>query len=240
MGLLSLFAASVVAATAVAGPDVKEAAKEIVGAWKLEYTTPDFERRTPMVIVGRQHEELVAWYLGGNGIENFTKVKLQGKSLHLTIVPKEFGGLMAAELEAQLTEKGACAGKISFANPGGESGTLDFSGKRVALETLDDVSKWDLKFVTPDGIERCPLITVARHRDRLHAWYSSEDFELPASKFTLEGDKAIMEVTAKTDEGRKIDVTFHGTVEGDRVRGTAEWKMRDDSGEFFFTGRRRP
>ena len=50
--------------------------KQIVGAWQLEFTTPDDIKRTPIVLVGRQHDELVGWYVEKDKPEAFKKIKL--------------------------------------------------------------------------------------------------------------------------------------------------------------------
>ena len=64
--------------------DLDAVAKDIVGGWQLEFTSPDDVHRTPIVIVGRQLDELVAWYVENGQPEPFKDVKLVGESLRMT------------------------------------------------------------------------------------------------------------------------------------------------------------
>ena len=78
------------------------------------------------------------------------------------------------------------------------------------------------------------LVTVG---DKTYGWYSGKEFELPIMQVSTEGGKLVMSVTATTEDGAKVEVTFRGTVEGDRVSGNAEYETRDDAGSFAFAGK---
>lgn len=236
VSMIAVFALAVQTADKV---DVREVSKEIVGAWKLDFQTPEYEQRTPIAIVGRQHEEMVAWYVGEDGIEPFTKVQLADDALHLTIRPKEYYGDVTAKLVARIVEPGACAGTIEYAEVGGDKGTLEFTGKKIAIDSFEEVQEWELDFVSPDGEQRRPRITAVMHEEKLYGWYSSDDYELPAKKLTNDGDEIVMEISAKTPDGEKIDLTFRGMLDGNRISGDAEWKMEYETGSFPFSGRQK-
>ena len=217
---------------------VDEVAEEAVGGWKLEFTTPDGEYRTPIVLVGRQHDEFVAWYVAGDEPEAFSKVKLDGEELHMTIRPKEFGGDVKATLVAHLSGTNACAGTVKYAENGGDSGEFKFKGKRIDLSEFDEKEVWKIGFVAPDGEQRRAQVTVLAAGEKLYAWYSSDRYELPAKKMTMTGDQAVMSLTVTTNEGDVVDVSFRGTISGDRVRGNATWSAGGESGSFPFRGER--
>jgi hypothetical protein len=237
MNLFSIMAIFALAAPATGQVDVKEVSKDVVGAWKLDFMTPEYERRTPIAIVGRQRDEMVGWYVGAKGIEPFSKVQFAEDALHLTIKPKEYNGEVTATLVARLEKPGASAGTIEYADISGDKGTIKFTGKKITLDSFEDVFEWELDFVTPDQIQRRPRVTAVMHEEKLYGWYSSEEYELPVTKLTNEGDDVVMELSAKTADGEKIDLTFRGVLGGNQISGEAEWKMEYDSGSFPFTGR---
>ncbi|MHB8971594.1 MAG: hypothetical protein ACYC3X_18515 [Pirellulaceae bacterium] len=68
--------------------DSSDVDQKIVGVWKLQFTTPDGVQRAPYVIVGRQYQTYVAWYIGDKQPEKFRDVQLKGETLVGTIIPR--------------------------------------------------------------------------------------------------------------------------------------------------------
>ena len=211
--------------------------KEIVGVWKLDFTTPDDVKRTPTILIGRQHQTLVAWYVEKDKPEAFKEVRLKNDALLLTIRPEERRDATVT-LEAKLKKDGTCFGTGTFLSDDGDTGTWEFKGSRMPLSELGDVETWNLSFVTPDGQQRKAEVTVLSKNEKLYGWYSSQEYELAAKKITIEGDKVVMSMTVKTLEGSTVDVTFRGTITGDRVAGQAEYDLEGETGSFSFNGRR--
>ena len=111
MRLFSFMAVLALFALPVAAADLDLVAKDIVGVWRLDFTTPDDVEMTPTVIVGRQHDELVAWYIGKEQkLQAFKNVRLKDEAVLLTIVPEERGGEVTVTFEAKLKEDGVCHG----------------------------------------------------------------------------------------------------------------------------------
>lgn len=133
---------------------IDEAASEVVGGWRLEFTTPEGEVRSPMVVVGRQYREFVAWYVSGREPEKFSEVELEGEELKLTIQPQEFGGEVKATLVARLTDSDTCAGTIKYAENYGEQGEFNFKGNRIDLQEFEEKQTWKIDFVDPNGDRR--------------------------------------------------------------------------------------
>lgn len=224
-----------VAANSTATPST---AKQIVGAWQLDFTTPDGEQRTPMVIVGRQHQELVAWYVEKDKPESFKKVRLEDDTLLLTFRPQERREIEVT-FRASLKKENVCFGEASYESDDGDSGSWTFKGQRVAASDFDDHEEWQLSFVTPDQQHREATVTVLAKKDQLYGWYTSNELDLPALKISKNGDKVVMAMTTKTKDGARVDVTFRGTMDGDRVKGEADYDLEGDTGRFEFEGQRK-
>ncbi len=237
---LSMVALALLAVPANAD-EFDSAVKEVVGVWKLDFVTPEGDRLTPMVVVGRQHQELVAWVADEEKgkLQAFEDVCLKDDSVVATIKPKEYGGDVTVTLEARLEEKDACCGKAKYALGNGESGTFDFTGERIPVSKLDDVSQWDVSFETPDFEQHKALVTLVTVGEKEYGWYSSKDYELPILEAKTDGDRVVVSLTAKTVDGTKVDVTFRGTVNGDRVEGTAEFNLDGETGDFNFSAKQR-
>ena len=149
MKLFSFMAVLALSASPLAAADLDLVAKDIVGVWRLDFTTPDDVEMTPTVIVGRQHDELVAWYIGKEQkLEAFKDVHLKDEAVLLTIVPEEREGEVTVTVEAKLKEDGVCHGEAEYTTTDGDSGTFEFTGKRAS--DFDEITKWELSFVTPD------------------------------------------------------------------------------------------
>ena len=115
---------------------VDSAAKQIFGAWQLDFTTPDDVKRTPMVLVGRQYQELVAWYVEKDKPEAFKKVRLDDETLVLTIRPQERKDVEVT-FKARLQEKNVCVGEGTYQSDDGDAGNWSFKGKRLSESDFD-------------------------------------------------------------------------------------------------------
>ncbi len=194
---------------------------------------------TPLVIVGRQHEDLFAWHVSEKGkIEVFKKVRLVDETLLLTIVPKSQGGAVTVTFAAQLEKENVCNGEAKYTSDDGDSGSWKFTGKRYSAYDFDDAEKWNISFMTPDYEEHEAVVTVAADGEKLYGWYSSDKYEVPAKKVVMEGNEVSMSITVKTQDGATIDVTFKGTLDGGLVEGEAEYDLEGDTGTFTFKGKR--
>jgi hypothetical protein len=107
------------------------------------------------------------------------------------------------------------------------------------LSAFDKVTQWNVSFTSPDDERHTGLVTLVSVGEKQYGWYSGKDYELPITKVSTDGGKLVMSVTATTEDGSKVDVTFRGTVEGDRVQGTAEYDVEGEKGSFPFTGKRK-
>lgn len=218
--------------------DTSDVDRQIIGPWQLKMTTPDGQSRSPVVIVGRQYSDYVAWYVGDQGPEAFQNVALKGETLVGTLSPKEHPGVEVT-LESKLTGDNKCAGTAKFRSKnGGDAGSFEFKGERLVMSSFDDASTWQLQFTAPDNEKHEAKITVVSKGGKHYAWYSGRDHELPAKSISIDGDKVVATLTAETEEGAKVDVTFRGTVNGDQVKGTADYNVEGQTGSFPFEGKR--
>lgn len=226
-----------IAAPHASAADIQAIAPDVVGAWRLTFTTPDGVERTPTVVVGRQHEELVAWYIDKGEPQAFKNIAVNDDSLELTIVPREKNGKVTVKLVAKADGDNRCTGKGDYCLADGETGTWDFRGERVDPADLPHVAEWKLKFTTPDGENHEPTIHVFEKGDALYAWYLSSDYELLAKSLKVEGDQATLSIAAKTADDAKVDVTFCGKIDGALVDGTADYNLDGERGSFPFSGK---
>jgi hypothetical protein len=220
--------------------DFEPEAKDIVGAWRLKYTTPEAEDKLSAIIVGLQNGEFAAWFMGEGitkgDVQPIKKVEIKDDTLELTFRPKSRADQVEVTLKAKLDKKDVCSGVVEYAANDGETGEFKFTGKRLGEADFDDAQAWKLKFTGPDEIERTPTVMVGTLGEQLFAWYSSEGYELPATNITLTDDKVAMSISAQTPDDETIDVTFTGTVSGDQVKGEAEYELAGQTGTFDFTG----
>lgn len=230
LGLLLLGAASASAANENA------IAPQVVGAWQLDVSTPDGVDRSPIIVVGRQHDELLAWYIDEGDPEAFESVRVSGDSLELTIVPREQGGNATVKLIAQANGPDRCYGDLEYRLTNGETGTCEFTGKRIDAE-LNRVARWSLSFTTPEGEHHDSTLDVFEHGDTLYGWYTGDDYKLLAKSLTVEDDQAKLAISAKLADGSIADVTFQGVIDGTSVSGDALYDVEGDRGSFQFTGR---
>jgi hypothetical protein len=236
--LLTIAALTCIAlATTTVKADSSDIDGDVLGAWQLRFTASDGLERTPVVLVGHQYGNYDAWYVGDDEIQPFEEVQLKDDVLVGTIAPKDEAGIKVT-VEAKITAENQCEGEGRFKTADGESGAFDFTGKRLSLDAADDVTTWKLSFVTPDEEQHSPTLTVIEAGDKLYAWYSGKDHEMPASDLSLDGDQVTMTLSASTPDGQKVKVKFRGTVNDDEVAGDVEFKVEGETGSFPFTGKR--
>lgn len=213
-----------------------ELEKEVIGPWQLKFTTPKGKQETPLVVVGWQHGQYLAWHVDGDQVQAFNEVKLQKDTLVGTIKPREEPGVTLT-VKAMLAGQDKCTGLINYKSDQ-EAGSLTFTGHRICLSSLDEVQTWKLDFVAPDYKKYAPLVTVVSEGDNLYAWVSGESHELPASRITVDGNRVEMRLTAESDDGEDVDLIFRGTVNGESVKGKVQYDAPGDTGSFPFSGTR--
>lgn len=215
----------------------KETDQQILGAWQLEFTAADGVSRSPLVIVGRQFKSYVAWHIDGKEPQPFEKVALKGDTLVGTITPRERPDVTIT-CEAKLGAQDHCTGTATYKTQTGDTGDWEFTGKRLPLSTFDEVMKWELSVTTSDNQQHKAIVTVVSKEGKYYAWFSGEHHELPARSITVENDRVELKLTAETPEGRQVDVTLRGTVDGDQVQGNAEYRVDNHTGSIPFKAKR--
>jgi len=218
--------------------DTRDVDKQILGPWQLTMTTPDGQTREPVVLVGRQYEDYVAWYVADDQAEAMKDVQLKDDTLVGTIEPKDHPGITVT-LEARLTDDNACEGVGKYQSADGLSGSWEFAGKRFALAEFDDVAEWQMEFVTPEYEKHAATVTVVSKGGELYAWYSGKDHELPILDIKIDGDQGVMKMSTETRDGTKVDLLFRGTEDGDEIKGDVEYNVGGETGSFPFTAKRK-
>lgn len=216
----------------------KEVDQQILGAWQLDFTASDGVHRNPIVVVGRQYKNYVAWYAAGGDPQPFQNVQFHGDKLVGTIVPRERPDVTIT-CESTLKAANYCEGKATYRTKNGsDTGQWSFTGKRIPMSSFDEVMKWELRFTTPDNERHEATVTVVSRSGKMYAWYSGRDHELPARSISVQGDRVEVKLVAESPEGAPVEVTFRGTVVGDAVTGEAEYRLQNDSGRIPFQAKR--
>jgi hypothetical protein len=215
----------------------KETDQSVLGVWQLQYTAPDGAQHTPIVIVGRQYDNYLAWYLADKEPQAFRDVELKGDKLVGKITPPEHPDVTVT-CEASLKGDDQCDGTANYRTNGGDTGSWKFTGQRMKLSSFDEVMTWKLEVTVPDGKLHAATVTVVTKSGNHYAWISSEDLELPARSISIQGDKVELKVAAEGPDGTKAEVTFRGAVAGDEVTGTAEFTVGSRTGTLPFKATR--
>lgn len=103
-----------------------------------------------------------------------------------------------------------------------------------AVAAADVSGTWDLVVETPQG-KGTPYITVRQQDGKLSGRYYGRMGE-SALEGTLRDNRIQFSVTLRFQD-QSFTVTYSGTVEGDAMRGTAQF---GDSGSGTWTAKRRP
>lgn len=231
---------SVAWTTATGQASSRDVDPQALGVWQLEFTAPDGVHRNPLIVVGRQYDSLVAWYVAEDEPQQFQNVRLQGDRIVGILVPREHRDVTVT-CEAALTAANRCEGKATYrTHDGTDSGQWEFTGKRLEPASLGQVTRWSLQFTTPDQQRYDAVVTVVVRDGKQYAWYSSADHELPARSMKVQGNRVDMKMVAESPRGIPVEVTFRGTLAGDTVKGDAEYRLAGDSGSFPFQAKRLP
>ncbi len=237
MRLFAFLGLMLLSALPASAANVKAIAPEVVGAWRLSFTTPDGVVRTPTVVVGRQRDELVAWYIDKGEPEAFKDVRVNDESLELTIVPREKDGKASVKLVAKANGDGRCCGNAECCLADGDTAKWEFTGERIDPADLNHVAQWKLSFTTPEGETHEPTLHVFAKGEALYGWCIGDDYELLAKSLKVEGDRATLAMSAKLADGAVANVTFRGTIDGANVSGDADYDVEGDRGSFTFIGK---
>jgi len=207
----------------------------ILGAWQLEFTTPDGVTRRPLVMLGRQYDSHVAWAVLDGEPQAFRSVEIVDDTLVATIEPAAFPG-MTVTLESGLDGENRCSGIGRFKTAEGETGEWRLTGRRLDPADFEDQSVWKLRFDVPGDERHEPLVTVVAHEGQWYGWYQGSDHDVPVTSIDVDGDKVRMVVASTLDDGDDVEATFAGTLAGDSVEGTVTICVGDDSEVVPFDG----
>lgn len=210
--------------------------EQILGAWQLEFTTPDGAERRPLMILGREHDRYVAWGVLDGKPEPFRSVEIQGDSLIATIEPSAFPDVTVT-LECGLAGDNRCSGVGRYRSTGGDdAGEWTLTGRRLGAADFDEHSTWRLAFDVPGDGPHEPLVTVVSRDGVWYGWYRGLDHDLPVRSLDVSGDRVTMVVAGTMADGQSVEATFAGTVSGDLVKGTVTIRAGGESSEVPFEG----
>jgi hypothetical protein len=213
-----------------------DADKQILGVWQLQFTTPDGTAREPVVVLGKQYDQYVAWSIVNGQPEPFRSVELRDEKLICTIDPSEQPDVTVT-LECSLSGDNRCTGTGRYRSKnGGETGEWKLTGKRFNRADFDEYSEWKVSFEIPDNGSQSAVVTVVSRDGKQYAWYQGRDHDLPAREFVLDGDRVEMVVVGELEGGEDVEATFKGVLSGASVTGDVTIKAGGQQGSFPFKG----
>lgn len=127
-------------------------------------------------------------------------------------------------------------GNVNIAR-GNEGRDFPWTPKRsVALD--DVVGKWQLKIEASSDRVLEPTIAIAKNGDKYVGKYSSPPrIEVDVKELKIVENQWIFIVEAEVDSN-KIKATFKGRPYGDKIKGTVDYVLGDQSGTVDFTGKK--
>lgn len=210
--------------------------RQILGVWQMQFTTPDGVARDPVVVLGKQYDQYVAWSIVNGQPEPFRSVELRDNRLICTIDPSEQPDVTVT-LECSLIGDNHCTGTGRYRSKnGGETGEWTLKGKRFDRADFDEFSQWEVSYEIPDNGTQSALVTVVSLDGKQYAWYQGRDHDLPARDFSLDGDRVEMVVVGELEGGEDVEAAFKGVLSGASVTGDVTIKAGGQQGSFPFKG----
>jgi len=212
---------AILVALAVAVPPVL-AAEEIAGDWEL---TMDFNGRQTFATlsIAKGAEGALTGKWGSSSLSN---VKFEGEKLTFVRTMK-FGDQEFSMNYAGTLKDGKLAGTVSS-----DRGEFAVNGTRRKPEP-PAVGQWNLSYSFGDRDVTAKLVITQKADGTPDAKWISAFAESVVSNVKLQGEKISLSRKVKINDN-EFEVTFEGTVQGDKLTGT----VKNDQGEIPVTGQR--
>jgi hypothetical protein len=209
-----------------------------VGTWQLLVMTPDGAQIEPQVKINKNGDKLEGIFVSIDGSEvPLSNVAISGSELTAE-ASVDFGGQTLVTKFKGNIEGDDFKGSVDY-DLGGQTGTLDVTGKRqAAVASADPVGTWQLLVMTPDGAQIEPQVKINKNGDKLEGIFVSIDgSEVPLSNVAISGNELTAE--ASVDFGGQTLVTkFKGNIEGDDFKGSVDYDLGGQTGTLDVTGKR--
>lgn len=211
-------------------------AATVLGSWKLSITTPEGQTFGPVLKLAQDGDKLSGTFTGDDGSENPIADATFANGELAFSVSLDFGGTPLTTKYRGQVKDGGLAGTLDY-DLGGQTGTLEFSGARLAA-VGDVAGKWNLVASSPDGQTFEPSLELKAEGDALSGQYTWIDgTTMPISDVKLDGDQLTFRVAIDFG-GQAMTVDFKGKVAGDDLSGTADYDLGGQTGTVDFTGKR--
>jgi hypothetical protein len=188
------------------------------GTWKLTVETPNGTRERT-VVLKQDGEKLTGTATGPNDqAVPLEDVSLKGKELRFTLSFDRNGQTVKRTYIATVNGD-TLSGTIEGGNQ-----TRSFTGKRdgaPAVAAAGAVGIWKLTVQAPDHTYH-PTVTLVQDGDKWSGKFAVEmGSEEPLKDLTVKGNQLDFKVDLQFN-GNAIHLTFSGTVDGDKLKGTTE------------------
>ena len=149
-------------------------------------------------------------------------------------VEHDLGGQNVVVLYAVTVDGDSLKGKAEY-DLGGQTGTAIIEGKRA--KAVDVSGTWNLALTTEDGQSFDVTAKLEQSADGLKGSYSGAAGEADISDASVKGDAVKFKVVRERD-GQSFTIVYDGKVDGDEIKGTADFDFGGQTGTFKFEGKR--
>lgn len=205
----------------------------LAGLWEL-VATADAGTFEPKLHLKHDGDKLEGLYIWSDGVEaNIENVKIDGKSLAFK-VEHDLGGEKVVVEYSVTIDGDALAGSADY-DLSGQTGTAKIEGKRA--KAADVAGTWKIALTTDDGQSFDVTAKFERDGESLKGTYSGPAGDADISDIQVDGDKVKFKVVRERD-GQEIVVEYSGQIEGDAIKGKADFDLAGQTGTFTFEGKR--
>lgn len=211
----------------------REAGATLGGDWEL-VATSDGGTFEPKLVIVHDGDKLEGLYIWDEGTQVAIKeAKLNDKELTFK-VEHDFSGDTIVVVYTVTTDGDSLKGKADY-DLGGQTGTATIEGKRV--KAADVAGTWNLTLTSDDGQSFDVTAKLEQGADGLKGSYTGPAGDAEISDASVKGDKVAFKVSRERD-GQTIVIEYEGKVDGDTMKGEAEYDFGGQSGAFKFEGKR--
>jgi hypothetical protein len=204
------------------------------GTWKWNVTFNDNTSEL-MLKLNWDGKQLTGKYTAFDNTTDIEEGKVDGDQVSLVARP-EFNGNKFDIHFAGKVAGDDINGKVKLDFGQGPQ-EFEWNPKRT-VDVTNVLGTWELRLETLNGVIE-PHITITKDETGLNGHYVSRFGELDAKNVEFKDGQLTWEISGERN-GNQFKVVYHGTPQGDAIKGTSEFDFGGTAGTAEFTGKRTP
>lgn len=213
----------------------RASASSIAGKWKLAIETPDGNKLEPLLAITQDGDAVTGTFTGDDGNEvEIEDGSFQDGELGFTYTADFNGQSLVCKFKLK-PESDGLKGAVEY-DLEGQTGELSVTGTRPQSD-LDLNGTW-LLVATSDGGTFEPKLHLKHKGDDIsgkYEWTESVVAEVMDGKIV---DAELIFTVTHDFDGQELKVNYKVKPEGDKLAGTADYKLGDQAGTAQIEGRR--